>query len=113
MAGSLDSILSSLEPLALSNVLLISPFSCPDPLTRAGRRVAARIFEREASKHGCVFVDAFGMLESYGRGKAFLSNFADQYHLSRLGHERVGRLLGEHLKSAIEEIESLSAIYQL
>lgn len=113
MSASLDSILTSLEPLALGKVLVISPFSCPDPLTRARRRVVARIFEREAEKHGCVFIDAFGMLESFGRGKAFLSNFADQYHLSRLGHERVGLLVGKHLKCAVEEIESLSAVYQL
>jgi hypothetical protein len=102
LAASLDEVLSSLRGLPLKAVLLLSPFSCPEPLARACRRQAAPIFAAAAQKHGCIFVDTFGLLESSGGGEAFLVNFADSCHLSRIGHERVGRLLGESLRHAME-----------
>lgn len=105
IATSLDSFLSSLQPLKLRAIFLLSPFSCPDPVSRACRREAEPIFASAAMKHGCIYVDSFGLLESYEPGKAFRANFADLFHLSRVGHERVGRLLGESLKVVMGQME--------
>lgn len=104
IAEALDSLLSSLQLLPLRRVFLLSPFSCPDPLVRACRLQAEPIFASAAQIHGCVYVNTFGMLESYGRGYAFWANFSDPAHLSSLGHARVGRLVGENLCRAIEQL---------
>jgi len=101
LADSLDSVLSSLHQFPLKGILLLSPFPCPDPLTHACRRRAAKIFAAAAQKHGCLLVDTFNLFEALGRGKKFQVNFADPSHLSRLGHDRVGLLLGESLARAI------------
>lgn len=105
VAASLDSILSSLQPLSLRRVFLLSPFFCPEPVVRACRLQARPIFEAAARKHGCVYIDAFGMLESSGRGKGILANFADAIHLSRLGHERVGLMVGEKMRDALAQMK--------
>lgn len=102
IAASLDSILSALKLLPLRSVLLLSPFACLDPVAHSFRRDANLIFASAAREYGCIYIDTFGMLESYGKGKAFHANFADLSHLSRLGHERVGRLVGENLRCAVE-----------
>jgi hypothetical protein len=97
MAASLDSILASLKKLPLRGIVLMGPFSAPDPVRRYFRQNAVPIFEAAANKHGCRFVDVFSVLESYPKGKAFRSNFADAQHLSVLGHQRVGGLVGAAL----------------
>ena len=107
-AASLDSILSSLKPLHLGRVFLLSPFSCDEPVVRACRLQAIPIFIDAAKKHGCVYIDAFGMLESYGKGKDFLANFSDSIHLSRLGHQRVGLMVGKSMCVALEDVSNAS-----
>lgn len=102
---SLNGILSSLQDLSLQAVLLLSPFSCPDKVVHYYRLQARQIFASAAKEHGAIYVDTFGMLESFGRGKAFWDNFVDSYHLSPLGHERVGKLVGENLLRAIGELQ--------
>jgi len=106
MAARLDSVLKGLRDLPLKGIVLLSPFSCPDRLTRACRRRAAPIFAAAAKKFGCIFVDAFNELEGYPRGEAYRANFADECHLGRLGHERVGRMVGEALRAAMEAARS-------
>jgi hypothetical protein len=105
VAASLDCLLSSLRKVPLRQVFLLGPLSCPDSLTRALRRRAEPIFANAARKHGCVYVDAFGMLESFGSGRAFWANFSDLHHLSRLGHQRVGVLLGQSLWRAAVQVD--------
>jgi hypothetical protein len=105
LEASLDGLLTDLRSLPLKAILLLSPFSCPDPLTRTSRRHAAQLFAAAAGRHGCVFVDAFNLLESCGEGQPFCANFADANHLSRVGHERVGRFVGEALRSTIATVE--------
>lgn len=104
LAASLDEMLLSLKALPLRQIILLSPFSCPDPLTRECRSLAAPIFDNAANKHGCTFLDVYGLLESFPSGKAFLSNFADPCHLSRIGHQRVGLLVGNSLRLALERL---------
>lgn len=102
IAFSLDSILLSLKELPLRGIVLAGPFSAPDPITRFFRRMAVPIFEAAAKKHACTFVDVFSLLESYPKGKNFNANFADPLHLSVLGHQRVGVLVGAALKRVME-----------
>jgi hypothetical protein len=102
IAVSLDSILNELKKLPLRTIVVVGPFSAPDPLTRFCRRKIVPIFEAAANKHGCTFVDVFSVLESYPKGKAFRSNFADAQHLSVVGHQRVGAAVGQALKLALE-----------
>jgi hypothetical protein len=102
IAASLDSILANLKEVPLRGIVVIGPFSAPDPVVRFFRRRAVPIFEKAAKKHGCTFVDVFAMLETYPKGKAFRSNFADSQHLSVLGHKRVGAMVGAALGLAME-----------
>lgn len=102
IADSLDSILLSLRDLPLRGIVLVGPFSTPDPLTRYCRRRVVPIFEAAAKKHGCTFVNVFSFLESFPKGKAFRANFADYEHLSVLGQQRVGALVGAALKRVLE-----------
>jgi hypothetical protein len=102
IADSLDSILLSLKDLPLRGIVLVGPFSAPDPLTRFCRRKVVPIFEAAAKKYGSTFVDVFSFLESFPRGKAFRANFADYDHLSVLGHQRVGALVGAALANMLE-----------
>jgi len=101
LSSMLDSTLYSLKALPFHSIFVISPFSAPDPIIRMCRRRAHRIFFDIAQKHGCIFVDAFASLESQPKGVTFQSAFCDSFHLSRCGHERVGRLLGDSLRSVI------------
>jgi len=103
IADSLDSIISSLKELPLRGIVLVGPFSAQDCVSRFFRRKAEPIFEAAAKRHGCTFVSSFSCLEAYPKGKAFRENFADRWHLSVLGHQRVGVLLGEALKRMMEE----------
>ena len=102
IAFSLDSILFSLKELPLRGIVLAGPFSAPDPITRFFRRMAVPISEAAAKKHACTFVDVCSLLESYPKGKNFNANFADPLHLSVLGHQRVGVLVGAALKRVME-----------
>jgi len=102
-AEALDGILASLGPVPLRAILLLSPFSCPDPVSHGYRRELLPIFESAAAKHRCIYVDVFGMLEGFRRGNGYLANFADQGHLSRLGHQRVGMLVGQSLRRVVRE----------
>ncbi len=102
IADSLDSILLSLKELPLRGIVLVGPFSAPDPLMRFCRRKVVPIFEAAAKKHNCTFIDTFAFLEAYKDRKAFQSNFADHEHLSVLGHQRVGRSVGAALKRVLE-----------
>lgn len=105
IASYLDSILFSLKelPFPLPGVVLVGPFSAPDPIVRFFRRRAVPIFESAAKKHDCAFVDVFSFLESHPKGEAFRANFADAHHLSVLGHQRVGVLVGAALKRVMEQ----------
>jgi len=103
IADSLNSILLSLKELPLRGIVLVGPFSTPDPLTRFCRRRVVPIFEAAAEKYGCTFVDIFSFLESFPKGKAFRANFADYEHLSVLGHQRVGCLVGAALSRVTEQ----------
>ncbi len=103
IAASLDSMLLSLKELPLRGIVLVGPFSAPDPVTRFFRSREAPIFEAAAKKHGCAFVDIFSVLEAFPNGEAFRANFADREHLSVLGHQRVGVLVGAALKSVMEQ----------
>ena len=76
IADSLDSILLSLKELPLRGIVLVGPFSAPDPLMRFCRRKVVPIFEAAAKKHNCTFIDTFAFLEAYKDRKAFQSNFA-------------------------------------
>ena len=109
IADSLDSILVSLKDLPLRGIVLVGPFSAPDPVTRCFRRRAVPIFEAAAKKHNCTFVDVFSSLESYPKGPAFHANFADPQHLSVLGHQRVGVLVGAALKKVLEQSTATEA----
>ncbi len=71
IAAHLDSIILSLKELPLRGIVLVGPFSAPDPLTRFCRRKLVPIFEAAAKKHGCAFVDIFSLLEAYPKGKPF------------------------------------------
>ena len=102
-AAALDSLLSCLAPLPLRAVLLLSPFSCPDLATRAHRRNLLPVFAAAAAKHKCHYVDVFAMLEDCRHHESYLANFADQFHLSRQGHLRVGMLIGQTLRRAVRE----------
>jgi hypothetical protein len=102
--SALDVLLSGLSALPLKAILLLSPFSCPDPLTRSSRRLAEGIFAQAARNHGCVFVNTFELLESCAQGEPFFDNFADANHLSRFGHQRVGRLVGDALRHTIDAL---------
>ena len=102
VAEDLDSVLSSLKDLQLRGIILVGPFSAPDPLMRFCRRKMVPIFEAAAKKHNCTFIDTFAFLEAYKDRKAFQSNFADHEHLSVLGHQRVGRSVGAALKRVLE-----------
>ena len=102
IAYSLDSILLSLKYLPLRGIVLVGPFSTPDRLTRFCRRKVVPIFEAAAEKYGCAFVDVFSFLESFPNGEAFCANFADYEHLSVLGHQRVGVLVGSALTKLLE-----------
>jgi len=102
MVAGLDSIFANLAPLGLRAILLLSPFPCPDPLSHSLRRRAAPVFAQAAQRHGCVYVDAFTMLEAFPAGPTFNANFADAEHLSRDGHQGVGVLIGQHLRRVIE-----------
>ncbi len=104
-AGALlESILAGLDALPLRAVLLLSPFSCPDPVARAYRRELLPIFEAAAQRHNCIYVNVFGMQEACRQRNDYFNNFADQFHLSRLGHQRVGMLVGQSLRRAIREL---------
>jgi hypothetical protein len=112
IADSLESVLLSLKELPLRGIVLVGPFSAPDPVTRLCRRKVVPIFEAAARRHGCTFVDIFSFLESFPKGRAFRANFADYEHLSVLGHQRVGALVGAALKRVLEpstatEVEQL------
>jgi hypothetical protein len=109
IADSLDSILLSLKDLPLRGIVLVGPFSTPDPLTRFCRREVVPIFEAAAEKYGCTFVDTFSFLESFPNGEAFGANFADYEHLSVLGHQRVGVLVGAALKKVMEQSTATEA----
>ncbi len=109
IADYLDSILLSLKELPLRGVVLVGPFSAPDPVARFFRRRAVPIFEAAAKKHDCTFVDVFSLLESYPKGEAFRANFADTQHLSVLGHQRVGVLVGAALKRVMEQSTATEA----
>jgi hypothetical protein len=109
IAASLDSILLSLKDLPLRGIVVVGPFSTPDPLTRFCRRKVVPIFEAAAEKYGCTFVDIFSFLESFPNGEAFRANFADYEHLSVLGHQRVGALVGAALKRAMEQSTATEA----
>lgn len=102
-AAALDGILLSLAPMPLRAVLLLSPFSCPDMVARAYRRELLPVFTAAAAKHKCLYVDVFGMLEDCRHHDSFVANFADQFHLSRLGHQRVGMLVGQSLRRVVRE----------
>ena len=97
---ALDTLLSELDSLGLRTTVVLSPFSCPDPLTRSNRRQAAGLFAQAARRHGCLFLDAFALLEAF-KGQDFYANFADPNHLSRLGHERIGQALAAVLRPAV------------
>lgn len=103
LTAELDEMLELLGRLPLKAILLVAPFSCPDPLTRFCRRRAHRLFVEAARRHGCILVDAFVLLESFAPGASFEENFADPNHLSLLGHERVGALLGRELARVLEQ----------
>jgi hypothetical protein len=109
IADALDSILLSLKDLPLRGIVLVGPFSTPDPLTRFCRRKVVPIFEAAAEKYGCTFVDIFSFLESFPSGEAFRANFADYEHLSVLGHQRVGVLVGVALKRVLEHSSTTEA----
>jgi len=102
VAEDLDSILSSLKELPMRGIVLVGPFSAPDPLTRFCRQKVAPIFEAAAEKYGCTFIDVFSFLESFPKGRAYRENFADHEHLSALGHQRLGALVGEALAKVLE-----------
>jgi hypothetical protein len=105
IASYLDSILFGLKdlPFPLRGVVIVGPFSAPDPIVRFFRHRAVPIFEAAAKKHDCAFVDVFLFLESHPKGEAFRANFADAHHLSLLGHQRVGVLVGAALKRVMEQ----------
>jgi len=103
-AEGLDAILSSLAPLPLRAILLLSPFSCPDLVARAYRRELLPIFAAAAAKYKCAYVDVFGMMEDCRHHDRFAANFADQFHLSRAGHQRVGMLVGQSLRRVVREV---------
>lgn len=109
IAARLDSLLASLREFPLKGIVLMSPFSAPDPITHFLRRRTVPIFEAAAKKHGCTFVDLFSYLESYPNGGAFRGNFADPQHLSVLGHQRVGVLVGAALKRVMEQSTATEA----
>lgn len=109
IAASLDSMLLCLKDLPLRGIVLVGPFSAPDPVTRFFRRREAPIFEAAAKKHGCAFVDIFSVLEAFPNGEAFRANFADREHLSVLGHHRVGVLVGAALKRVMEQSTATGA----
>ena len=109
IADYLDSIILSLKELPMRGIVLVGPFSTPDPITRFFRRKAVPIFEAAARKHGCTFVDTFSFLEAYPKGEAFRENFADYEHLSVLGHQRVGVLVGAALKRVMEQSTATEA----
>jgi hypothetical protein len=111
IASYLDSILFSLKdlPFPLRGVVLVGPFSAPDPIVRFFRRRAVPIFDTAAKKHDCAFIDVFSFLESHPKGEAFRANFADAHHLSSLGHQRVGALVGAALKRVMEQSTAAGA----
>jgi hypothetical protein len=111
IASCLDSILFGLKelPFPLRGIVLVGPFSAPDPIVRFFRRRAVPIFESAAKKHDCAFVDVFSFLESHPKGEAFRANFADAHHLSLLGHQRVGVLVGAALKRVMEQSTATGA----
>ncbi|HVN93839.1 MAG TPA: SGNH/GDSL hydrolase family protein [Terracidiphilus sp.] len=101
IGASLDSILAELKRIPLRAIVVLGPFSTPDPLTRFCRRQIVPIFEEVSNKYGCTFVDVFSFLESYPKGGDFRENFADHEHLSVLGHHRVGAVVGAALSKAM------------
>ncbi|MGO8934160.1 MAG: SGNH/GDSL hydrolase family protein [Terracidiphilus sp.] len=103
IADSLDSILLSLKELPMRGIVLVGPFSVPDPVMRFLRRRALPVFEAAAKRNECTFVDVFSLLESYPKGKDFNANFADPLHLSVSGHQKVGVLVGAALKRVMEQ----------
>ena len=96
----LDSVLTDLDALQLKKVFLMSPFSVPDPVIRLCRRKAAEIFAGAAQRHECIYIDTFHLLEAGGR-RARLSRYYDRFHLNRMGHEIVGRLVANDLREVI------------
>ena len=106
IAPALDGLLTSFRNSPMKGILLLSPFSCPEPLTRDCRRRAEPLFAAAAGEHGCLYVDVFNSLESFGRGPAYEANFADPSHLSRRGHAYVGQLVGQSLRQAIERAQA-------
>lgn len=109
IAVSLDSILVSLKELPMRGIVLVGPFSAPDPVTRFFRRKALPIFEAAAKRHGCAFVNVFSLLESCQKWKDFNANFADPLHLSVSGHLKVGALVGAALKRVMEQSAATEA----
>lgn len=101
-ATALEALLTTLDPLPLRGTLLLSPFSCPDPLTRACRHRIVPAFAQAARRHGCIYLDTFTLLDRCPTRQQYRSQFADPCHLSRQGHARVGQMIGEALRQALE-----------
>jgi hypothetical protein len=99
----LDSCLTDLDKLPLKAILLMTPLTCPDGLVCRYRRKAYPLFVAAAQKHDCVLVDTYKLLEDCDKAN-YIRQFADYYHMSRFGHERVGTLIAKHLNEAAVKI---------
>ncbi len=102
VANELEALLTALDPMPLKGILLLSPFSCPDSLTRSCRRSVVQIFAQTARRHGCIYLNTFTLLDHCTTPQEYLAQFADPCHLSRWGHARIGQMIGEALRHILE-----------
>jgi len=101
----LENLLIEIEQLKIPDIVLLSPFLCPDPILAKGRRLVLRIFEDAARKHSCHYVDVNDILQLEGLMKG-ATLFADPFHLGLDGHQVVGNELARVIAERCSEFSN-------
>ena len=99
-----DELFEAVRKLNVPRVVILSPLPSSSKTCQWYRRKGAAIFEKYARKHNLGYLDTDRYLS------AAENNFLDGMHLNSLGHEKLGYVLGIHLRNLILSPQAYSLV---